>query len=250
MSDQPYMPLFPADFLADTLHLSAAEIGQYMLILMAMWRNGGYLPDDDAMLARVARETLSPAVRAMLDNDGKGRICQKRLLRELDYCKQRSRARSEAGKRGAEAKHRKNNELALAKPDVLPPANGKQTDSTHTQLATKVANRARSFPENWVPENLSPPETAEFEKFRDHFRANGKRMKDWEAAWRNWKRRAPDFSARGSPLRPSSTVMTGPWKPIKPELDPPKPPPEERERQIARLRGSFNPWRGESVCKR
>lgn len=65
------------------------------------------------------------------------------------------------------------------------------------------ARLARSFPENWFPENLSPLETSEFEKFRDHFRANGKRMKDWEAAWRNWKRRAPEFSARGSPVKES-----------------------------------------------
>jgi hypothetical protein len=32
--------------------------------------------------------------------------------------------------------------------------------------------------------------------------------------------------------KPSSNVSLGPWKPFTPENDPPKPPPEERERQV------------------
>jgi hypothetical protein len=32
--------------------------------------------------------------------------------------------------------------------------------------------------------------------------------------------------------KPSSNVSLGPWKPFTPEKDPPKPPPEERERQV------------------
>lgn len=34
--------------------------------------------------------------------------------------------------------------------------------------------------------------------FLDHFKANGKAMKDWPATWRNWMRRSRTF-ARGSP---------------------------------------------------
>jgi hypothetical protein len=37
----------------------------------------------------------------------------------------------------------------------------------------------------------------EFAKFCDHFLANGKRMKDWDAAWRNWTRRAKEFAGNG-----------------------------------------------------
>lgn len=36
----------------------------------------------------------------------------------------------------------------------------------------------------------------EHQKFTDHFRANGKPMKDWNAAWRNWMRRATTFAPR------------------------------------------------------
>lgn len=40
----------------------------------------------------------------------------------------------------------------------------------------------------------------ETEKFRDHFAANGKTMKDWDAAWKNWMRRSREFvPARAGP---------------------------------------------------
>jgi hypothetical protein len=38
----------------------------------------------------------------------------------------------------------------------------------------------------------------ETEKFIDHFLANGKVMKDWGAAWKNWMRRSREFAPRGN----------------------------------------------------
>ncbi len=96
MSEQPYMRLWVADFLGDTLHLTDAEVGQYMLLLMAMWRNGGSLPDDDAVLARIARAPVSPNVRSFFERicgrNADALLTQKRLAEELRAAQRRSEA--------------------------------------------------------------------------------------------------------------------------------------------------------------
>lgn len=53
-----WMPLYVADYLADTGHLSAAEHGGYLLLIMHYWQNGG-LPTEDRRLARIARMSQS-----------------------------------------------------------------------------------------------------------------------------------------------------------------------------------------------
>lgn len=53
----PYMPLFVADYLADTAHLNAVEHGAYLMLLMNYWQRGKPLPADDRKLARIARMT-------------------------------------------------------------------------------------------------------------------------------------------------------------------------------------------------
>lgn len=45
---------------------------------------------------------------------------------------------------------------------------------------------------------------AEWAKFGDHFRANGKTYKDWNAVLNNWIRRAAEYAGRPAPL----TVVT------------------------------------------
>lgn len=53
------LPLGVAGFLRDTQHLSADEVGAYLLILIAMWsRPDCDAPDDDRRLARLCRVSL------------------------------------------------------------------------------------------------------------------------------------------------------------------------------------------------
>lgn len=54
MSDRPWMPFYVGDFVSDTTHLSAEEVGAYVLLICHYWTNGG-LPTDAERLARIAR---------------------------------------------------------------------------------------------------------------------------------------------------------------------------------------------------
>ena len=53
---RPWMPLYVADYLADTAHLRALESGAYLHLIMHYWQRGS-LPDNDRQLATIARMT-------------------------------------------------------------------------------------------------------------------------------------------------------------------------------------------------
>lgn len=246
MSEQPFMQLWVADFVGDTLHLSSSEIGQYLLLLMAMWRNGGTLPSDPKKLARVARSAVSDAVMAFFDDDTTGGITQKRLCAELERARKKSKALSENGRAGAAAKALKNN---------TPPSANASATLKHTQnqnhLATKVAKeptkKGSQVPDDWEPKpktiaSLQTKEgfqerfiRSEIPRFRDYHRAKGSKFCDHEAAFRNWMRKAKEFSANSNVAIGKTGVVGGPWKPFVAEPEPVKPPEEERARQVERV---------------
>jgi hypothetical protein len=93
--------------------------------------------------------------------------------------------------------------------ETLAPGTGEQRNRGTGEQGERVASqakRAHKLPADWMPK----PETVtairaelpnvdlstEHRKFSDHFAASGKPMKDWDAAWRNWMRRAPQYAPR------------------------------------------------------
>lgn len=117
----PWMPLYVADYLADTTHLSASEHGAYLLLIMNYWQKGS-LPKDDAILARICRMSSrewskSRDVLQALFGDG---WTHHRIDSELEKARIKSEARAECGSRGGKAKALKDNDARLAIATILP----------------------------------------------------------------------------------------------------------------------------------
>lgn len=105
MAELPAMPLWTDAYLGDTHHLSTVEHGAYLLLLIAGWRRGGWLPDDEKQLAKIAGLKGVNWTRAWGTLRGfffsaNGKLFQKRQLDELAQ----SRKRSKAGRKNADAR--------------------------------------------------------------------------------------------------------------------------------------------------
>lgn len=134
MAEFPALPLWTDAYLGDTQHLTLEEHGAYLKLLIIMWRTRSCsLPDDDKRLATMLGISLKRWINlrpALLEffSIKSGTWEQKRLTKERRYVAKLSLERSEAGKRGAEAKRLKNQETETARLQ----AGLKQTASTHT----------------------------------------------------------------------------------------------------------------------
>jgi uncharacterized protein YdaU (DUF1376 family) len=113
MAEFPALPLWTDAYLADTRHLTTAEHGAYLLLLIEAWRRPGCsLPDDDELLARLTGLTpdawaaAKSVVMAFWKRDGRSRTWrQKRLSAERMYVGDRSKVqRDRALKRWGKGK--------------------------------------------------------------------------------------------------------------------------------------------------
>ena len=108
MSALPWMPLYPADYLADTRRLTTEQHGAYLLLLLDSWVSGA-LPDDDSVLARVAgmdAESWAATRRALAGyfQIADGMWVHARLERERIDAHAHAHASSERGKKAATAR--------------------------------------------------------------------------------------------------------------------------------------------------
>jgi len=101
-----WMPLYIADYLGDTTHLTTAQHGAYLLLLMSCWKRGATLPDDDVQLAQIVRcdakswRAMRPVIAEFFEIEG-GAWTQKRLASEFAKAGGIVGKRSAAGKAGA-----------------------------------------------------------------------------------------------------------------------------------------------------
>src|SRR5262245_3882176 len=106
MSKLPAMPFYVDAYIADTVHLTMEESGTYLQLLMAMWRRGGFIPDDDKDNARICRmdirrfrrikKRLMPLMLSTGPVDK--RLSQKKLLSTWNLCIEKKQKMAELAK--------------------------------------------------------------------------------------------------------------------------------------------------------
>jgi uncharacterized protein YdaU (DUF1376 family) len=95
------MPLYVGDYLGDTGHLTTAQHGAYLLLMMHYWRKGE-LPDDDRQLAKITKLPLRTwsDYRPLLQNFFHDGWRHKRIDTELERMMRVSEKRAIAGQKG------------------------------------------------------------------------------------------------------------------------------------------------------
>jgi uncharacterized protein YdaU (DUF1376 family) len=207
------MPLYVADYLADTGHLSTIEHGAYMLLIMHYWATGG-LPNDDKRLASIARASpeqwsdMRTTLAEFFGDDWK----HERIDAELENAAKAYERRAAAGKAGGKAKAQKAS-IAVA----LPEQSYSQPQKVKEEPIGSSKKRGTRIPDDWLPNAADalaaglPVQNTSLEasKFRDYWRGlpgqRGVKL-DWPATWRNWCRKA----AENHTARPHSTASPEP----------------------------------------
>ena len=128
MAALPYMQLYVADYLADTIHLDAEDHGAYLLIIMNYWQTGKPVPVSRLQkIARVSNDrwTVVKATLSEFFNDNGTEWVHERVERDLRDVMSAQTQRVAAGKASAEA--RKRVRRASDKEALQPPVNENPT---------------------------------------------------------------------------------------------------------------------------
>ena len=154
MTTRPWMPLYVADYLADTAHLDATASGAYLHLIMHYWQNGG-LPEDDRQLARIAKvsshnwKKLCPVIRKFFLDGWR----HKRVDEELLNAEEISEKRSEAAKAGHERRRANAHANAQQKQTQSQSQSQPQDSIPAATAADAIASQAPSADLTLFPEN-------------------------------------------------------------------------------------------------
>lgn len=201
MTALPYIPLYVADYLADTSHLSTMEHGAYLLLIMNYWQRGKPLPSDTVQLARICRlsekqfKKIIPQLENFFEVVGNKWVHQ-RIDTELAKVLDKSTKASNAGRASAQQR------ASGRSTDVQRTFNHTDTDTERKKEPNKVLSkekRGTRISDTFEPDEschklaeallLSSRESQDaLANFLDYWRAvpAAKGLKlDWQATFRN-----------------------------------------------------------------
>ncbi|HAV9860156.1 TPA: DUF1376 domain-containing protein [Escherichia coli] len=107
MAALPYMQPYIADYLADTMHLSAEEHGAYLLLMFNYWQTGKPIPKN--RLAKIARLTnerwadVEPSLQEFFCDNGEEWV-HLRIEEDLASVREKLTKKSAAGKASVQAR--------------------------------------------------------------------------------------------------------------------------------------------------
>ncbi|MBL7362044.1 YdaU family protein [Escherichia coli] len=107
MAALPYMQMYIADYLADTMHLSAEEHGAYLLLMFNYWQTGKPIPKN--RLAKIARLTnerwadVEPSLQEFFCDNGEEWV-HLRIEEDLASVREKLTKKSAAGKASVQAR--------------------------------------------------------------------------------------------------------------------------------------------------
>lgn len=107
MAALPYMQLYIADYLADTMHLSTEEHGAYLLLMFNYWQTGRAIPKNRlAKIARVSSERWGAVEESLKEffTDNGTEWVHRRIEDDLAAVRETLAKRSSAGKASAQSR--------------------------------------------------------------------------------------------------------------------------------------------------
>jgi uncharacterized protein YdaU (DUF1376 family) len=148
MAKHPALMLWTDAYLSDTRHLTTAQHGAYLLLLMTMWRSETCsVPDNDDYLALVTGMDVRtwkknrPVIETFLQRSEGNALSQKRLLIERKYADEIAAKRAAAGRESARIRG------AITPTHVEHMPNGCSTNVEHTnQQSSNIARLSQSKP--------------------------------------------------------------------------------------------------------
>lgn len=218
MAALPYMAFYPADYLADTTHLSTLEHGAYCLLIFNQWQTGKPLSKEDGRLAKIVKlsvdewQAIKNTIIELFQDTPEGYV-HKRVMRERERVGEKSeKAKASANSRWKKRKPRHAVAMLTEQNRTDHTLVSKDTREGRAPVAKEKNNlsKATRLPTNWKPDEqdanyarskgLSQRELdREAEKFLNFWTAKagqGGLKLDWAATWRNWILRvAQDFPA-------------------------------------------------------
>lgn len=242
---RPWFPFYVGDYLRDTARLSTEAHGAYLLLMLDYWTTGAP-PDDDEVLATIARmpvkrwaSKIRPALACFFEIES-GMWRHKRIDEELARSAEVGKSSSNKAKAAAEARWSKQrgkqgaySDDAPSMPEAMPQNAQSQSQSQSPQTLPAGESDARAkaregvgkmVPMDWQPSEANVQVArdaglndeqieAQAKRFRSYNRARGNKFADFDEAWVAWVQLAN--RAEKPAEKPSDTPTSPPdWDQI------------------------------------